>query len=93
VLILTRRVGETLVIGSSIRVTVVGLRGTQVRIGIGAPRSVSVHREELYERIQRNERTLREPKTDPTRTIERILNGEHSHSWNDSCRQRQTRNQ
>jgi carbon storage regulator len=56
-LILTRRLGETLVIGPSIRVTVVGIRGNQVRIGIDAPQSVRVHREELYERLQRVERT------------------------------------
>jgi carbon storage regulator len=54
VLILTRRLGETLVIGPDIRVTVVGIRGSQVRIGINAPINVSVHREELYERLQRD---------------------------------------
>ena len=61
-LILTRRLGETLVFGQNIRITVVGIRGTQVRIGIEAPRSVSVHREELYERIQQGEQKLRELK-------------------------------
>jgi carbon storage regulator CsrA len=58
VLILTRRLGQSLVFGPSIRVTVVGIRGNQVRIGIEAPKSVRVHREELYERMQRDERTL-----------------------------------
>ena len=58
VLILTRRLGQTLVFGPSIRVTVVGIRGNQVRIGIDAPKSVRVHREELYERLQRDERTV-----------------------------------
>ncbi len=51
-LILTRRVGETLVIGDDVLVTVLGIKGNQVRIGVNAPQSVSVHREEIYQRIQ-----------------------------------------
>ena len=51
-LILTRRVGETLMIGDSVDATVLRLRGKQVRIGINAPKDVSVHREEIYDRIQ-----------------------------------------
>ena len=51
-LILTRRVGETLMIGDEVTVTVLGVKGNQVRIGVNAPRDVSVHREEIYERIK-----------------------------------------
>ncbi len=51
-LILTRRVGESLMIGDNVNVTVLGIRGNQVRIGVNAPKDVAVHREEIYERIQ-----------------------------------------
>ncbi len=51
-LILTRRVGESLMVGEEITVTVLGIKGSQVRIGIDAPRDVAVHREEIFNRIQ-----------------------------------------
>ena len=51
-LILTRRVGETLMIGDEVTVTVLGVKGNQVRIGVNAPRDVAVHREEIYDRIK-----------------------------------------
>jgi carbon storage regulator len=54
-LILTRRVGETLMIGDEVTVTVLGVKGNQVRIGVNAPRDVAVHREEIYERIKREQ--------------------------------------
>lgn len=55
-LILTRRVGENITIGDDIVVTILGVKGNQVRVGINAPRDVEVHRDEVYERIQREER-------------------------------------
>ncbi len=54
-LILTRRIGETVVVGDEVTVTVLGVKGNQVRWGINAPKRVAVHREEIYARIKREE--------------------------------------
>lgn len=67
-LILTRRVGESLIIGDEINVTVLSIRGNQVRIGVNAPKNVTVHREEIYERIKHekdgNEQTPAAPEVE-----------------------------
>ena len=59
-LILTRRVGETLMIGDDVTVTVLGVKGNQVRIGVNAPKDVSVHREEIYERIKNEQKEVKQ---------------------------------
>jgi carbon storage regulator len=64
-LILTRRVGETLMIGDDVTVTVLGVKGNQVRIGVNAPKEITVHREEIYERIQREKEAQARVGTQP----------------------------
>ena len=63
-LILTRRAGETVMVGSDISITVLGVKGNQVRIGINAPKDVAVHREEIYERIQGEKGSTDKPESE-----------------------------
>ena len=60
-LILTRRIGESLVIGNNVTITVLGVKGNQVRIGVNAPKEVSVHREEIYKLIQKEKSSQSDP--------------------------------
>lgn len=68
-LILTRRVGETLMIGQEVKVTVLGVKGNQVRMGINAPQNVAVHREEIFKRIQEENRAASTPASREPTTV------------------------
>ena len=70
-LILTRRVGESVVIGEDVTVTVLGVKGNQVRIGINAPKTVTVHREEIFERIKSGQGAGDRSTTDESSAIPR----------------------
>jgi carbon storage regulator len=61
-LILTRKIGESLVVGNDITITILGVKGNQVRVGIKAPRDVAVHREEIFLRIQQDNHSESEKK-------------------------------
>jgi carbon storage regulator len=65
-LILTRRVGESLMIGDQVNVTVLGIKGNQVRLGVHAPKDIAVHREEIYQRIQREQTQGEESPDEPS---------------------------
>ena len=69
-LILTRRIGETLIIGDDVNITVLGVKGNQVRLGINAPKDVSVHREEIYLRIQQEKEGVDSPVEDELEAVE-----------------------
>ena len=68
-LILTRRVGEVLVIGDNVKITVLGIRGHQVRIGVDAPKEVSVHRQEIYDQVHKDVSTQNDAHDDPDQQL------------------------
>ncbi len=80
-LILTRRVGETVVIGNDVDVTVLGVKGNQVRLGVKAPREVSVHREEIYKRIK-DEKQDQKPASNGSGRSHNGHNGHNGHQGN-----------
>jgi carbon storage regulator len=84
-LILTRRVGESLMVGDEVTITVLGVKGNQVRIGVNAPKDVGVHREEIYQRIQREKVMKLEAalKTGQTLSLDATLDSDHPHEEGD----------
>ena len=68
-LILTRRISESVIIGDNVKVTVLGVKGNQIRIGIEAPKDVSIHREEIYERIQKEKLAKSQGKVDSEKDV------------------------
>ncbi len=78
-LILTRRVGETLMIGDEVTVTVLGVKGNQVRIGVNAPKNVAVHREEIYQRILSEDESTNDSASDDATPNDSVTNpGNHA---------------
>ncbi len=63
-LILTRRAGETIIVGDEVKITIIGIKANQVRIGVDAPRQIAVHREEIYHRIQAEKNQAREQESE-----------------------------
>ncbi|CDZ79395.1 hypothetical protein BN59_03713 [Legionella massiliensis] len=81
-LILTRRIGETLIVGDDVNITVLGVKGNQVRLGVNAPKDVSVHREEIYLKIQQEDFALHQQISDsiaPTKTNVRYKKSHNKH--------------
>lgn len=81
-LILTRRVGETLMVGDKVTVTVLGVKGNQVRIGVNAPKEIAVHREEIYQRIQKEKGGRARDHSDVSQTlVHDVVEGEREEQF------------
>lgn len=75
-LILTRRIGESLMVGDDVRISVLGVKGNQVRLGVKAPRSVTVHREEIFEKIRKEFRSREQARAVTTPVLESVTEAE-----------------